>query len=66
MIIYQQVAKQEEDTIYFDLKKLQQLPNFKSNVWLKEFEFTAWRIYMIWSKANLENLFCSRISFIER
>jgi hypothetical protein len=21
--------------------------------------------YMIWSKANLENLFCSRISFIE-
>jgi tRNA(Ile)-lysidine synthase len=26
IMIYQQVAKQEEDTIYFDLKKLQQLP----------------------------------------
>ena len=44
IMIYQQVAKQEEDTIYFDLKKLQQLPNYKSYLyqWLKEFEFSAW------------------------
>lgn len=44
IMIYQQVAKQEEDTIYFDLKKLQQLPNYKSYLyqWLKEFGFSAW------------------------
>ena len=44
IMIYQQVAKQENDTIYFDLKKLQQLPNYKSYLyqWLKEFNFTAW------------------------
>ena len=44
IMIYQQVAKQENDLIYFNLKKLQQLPNFKSYLyqWLKEFEFTAW------------------------
>ena len=44
IMIYQQVARQENDTIYFDLKKLQQLPNYKSYLyqWLKEFDFTAW------------------------
>ena len=44
IMIYQQVARQENDTIYFDLKKLQQLPNCKSYLyqWLKEFDFTAW------------------------
>ncbi|TDE05695.1 tRNA lysidine(34) synthetase TilS [Flavobacterium sandaracinum] len=44
IMIYQQVAKQEEDTIYFDLKKLQQLPNYQSYLyqWLKEFGFSAW------------------------
>ncbi|WP_426094309.1 tRNA lysidine(34) synthetase TilS [Flavobacterium sp. DSR2-3-3] len=44
IMIYQQVAKQEEDTIYFDLIKLKKLPNYKSYLyqWLKEFEFSAW------------------------
>lgn len=44
IMIYQQVAKQEEDTIYFDLKKLRKLPNYKSYLhqWLKEFGFSAW------------------------
>ncbi|MDD2675236.1 MAG: tRNA lysidine(34) synthetase TilS [Flavobacterium sp.] len=44
IMIYQQVAKQEEDTIYFDLKKLIKLPNYKSYLhqWLKEFGFSAW------------------------
>lgn len=44
IMIYQQVAKQDEDTIYFDLKKLKKLPNYKSYLyqWLKEFEFSAW------------------------
>ena len=44
ILIYQQVARQEKDIIYFDLKKLQQLPNYKSYLylWLKEFGFSAW------------------------
>ena len=44
IMIYQQVAKQEEDTIYFNIKKLKKLPNYKSYLyqWLKEFEFSAW------------------------
>ena len=44
IMIYQQVAKEEGDTIHFDLKKLKQLPNFKSYLfqWLKEFGFSAW------------------------
>lgn len=44
IMIYQQVAKQEEDTIYFDLNKLKKLPNYKSYLyqWLKEFGFSAW------------------------
>ncbi len=44
IMIYQQVANQEEDTIYIDVNKLKQLPNYKSYLyqWLKEFEFTAW------------------------
>jgi tRNA(Ile)-lysidine synthase len=44
IMIYQQVAKQEDDTIYFDLNKLIKLPNYKSYLyqWLKEFGFSAW------------------------
>ncbi|MFV8271524.1 tRNA lysidine(34) synthetase TilS [Flavobacterium sp. GT2N3] len=44
IMIYQQVAKQVEEAIYFDLKKLKKLPNYKSYLyqWLKEFEFSAW------------------------
>ncbi|MGZ9736785.1 tRNA lysidine(34) synthetase TilS [Flavobacterium sp. GNP002] len=44
IMIYQQVAKQEEDTIYFDFIKLKKLPNYKSYLyqWLKEFGFSAW------------------------
>ena len=44
IMIYQQVVKQENETIYFDLKKLKKLPNYKSYLyqWLKEFGFKAW------------------------
>ena len=44
IIVYQQVARQENDIIYFDLNKLIKLPNCKSYLyqWLKEFEFSAW------------------------
>lgn len=43
-MIYQQVAIEKEDEIHFDLKKLKQLPNYKSYLyqWLKDFGFAAW------------------------
>ncbi|WP_300566743.1 tRNA lysidine(34) synthetase TilS [Flavobacterium sp.] len=44
IMIYQQVAKEINDTIHFDLKKLKQLPNYNSYLhqWLKEYHFSAW------------------------
>lgn len=44
IMVYQQVAKEQGETIHFDLKKLKQLPNYKSYLyqWLKEFGFSAW------------------------
>ncbi|MFV7235382.1 tRNA lysidine(34) synthetase TilS [Flavobacterium sp. ZB4R12] len=44
IIVYQQVAKRDEDNIYFDLNQLKKLPNYKSYLyqWLKEFGFSAW------------------------
>ena len=44
IMVYQQVASQEEDKITFDLKKLLKLPNYKSYLyqWLNEFGFSAW------------------------
>lgn len=44
IIVYQQVAKKEEDKIYFDLKQLKRLPNYKSYLyqWLHEFGFSSW------------------------
>jgi tRNA(Ile)-lysidine synthase len=44
IIVYQQVAKQEEENIHFDLNQLRKLPNYKSYLyqWLKEFRFSAW------------------------
>lgn len=44
IMIYQQVAKEENDILYFDLKKLKQLPNYNSYLyqWLREYHFSAW------------------------
>lgn len=44
IMVYQQVARQDNDIIYFDLNKLIKLPNYKSYLyqWLKEFDFSAW------------------------
>jgi tRNA(Ile)-lysidine synthase len=43
-MVYQQVATAIDDHIHFDIKKLKQLPNYKSYLhqWLQEFGFTAW------------------------
>lgn len=44
IMVYQQVAKQEEDEIRFDLNQLKRLPNYRSYLyqWLNEFGFLAW------------------------
>ncbi|PKH68939.1 tRNA lysidine(34) synthetase TilS [Flavobacterium sp. ALD4] len=44
IMVYQQVARQEEDDIYFDLNQLKKLPNYTSYLyqWLHEFGFSAW------------------------
>ncbi|WP_395053072.1 tRNA lysidine(34) synthetase TilS [Flavobacterium sp.] len=45
-IIFKEVVIENEDgTIYFNLKKLLQLPNYSAYLyqWLQEFEFTAWQ-----------------------
>lgn len=44
IMVYQQVAREEGEDIYFDLVSLLQLPNYSSYLyqWLKEFGFTAW------------------------
>ena len=44
IMVYQQVAKQEGEEIYFDLNQLKKLPNYSSYLyqWLHEFGFTAW------------------------
>jgi len=44
IMIYQQVAKEKESSIHFDLKKLKQLPNYHSYLyqWLREYNFSAW------------------------
>jgi tRNA(Ile)-lysidine synthase len=44
IMVYQQVARQEEEGIYFDLNQLRKLPNYNSYLyqWLHEFGFSAW------------------------
>ena len=44
IMIYQQVAKEIEDTVHFNIKKLKQLANYKSYLYqfLKEYGFFAW------------------------
>ena len=44
IMIYQQVAKEIGNEIHFDLKKMKQLPNYKSYLyqWLNEYNFSAW------------------------
>ena len=44
IMVYQQVAREENENIVFDLKQLLKLPNYQSYLyqWLHEFGFTAW------------------------
>ncbi|WP_338408452.1 tRNA lysidine(34) synthetase TilS [uncultured Flavobacterium sp.] len=44
IMVYQQVAKEIEEEVHFDLNQLIKLPNYKSYLyhWLNEFGFSAW------------------------
>jgi tRNA(Ile)-lysidine synthase len=60
IMIYQQVAKEENGFITFDLKKLTQLPNYKSYLyqWLREYDFTAWEdIYSLVESQSGKQIF---------
>ncbi len=62
IMIYQQVAKEVDDTVHFDLKKLQQLPNYKSYLYqfLKEYGFSAWDdIYNLTNSQTGKQIFSS-------
>lgn len=44
IMVYQQVAKEIEEDIHFDLNQLKKLPNYRSYLyhWLNEYGFSAW------------------------
>ena len=68
IIVYQQVAKQHEENIHFDLNKLMKLPNYKSYLyqWLKEFQFSAWEdIYDLVESQSGKQVFSSEFRLLK-
>ena len=45
IMVYQQVAKEVDDQVFFDLNQLKRLPNYTSYLyqWLNEYGFMAWQ-----------------------
>lgn len=68
IMIYQQVAKEQQEQIHFDLNKLLQLPNYESYLyqWLKEFGFTAWDdIYDLVNSQSGKQVFSSEYRLLK-
>lgn len=68
IMVYQQVAKEKEEQIYFDLKQLKRLPNYKSYLyqWLKEFGFSAWEdIYDLVESQSGKQVFSSEYRLLK-
>lgn len=68
IMVYQQVAKQEEDDIHFDLNQLKKLPNYKSYLyqWLNEFGFSAWEdIYALVESQSGKQVFSLEFRLIK-
>ena len=68
IMVYQQVAKQEGDDIYFDLKQLKKLPNYNSYLyqWLNEFGFAAWDdIYYLVNGQSGKQVFSSEFKLLK-
>lgn len=68
IMVYQQVAKAHENDIYFDLKQLLKLPNYKSYLyqWLHEFGFTAWQdIYDLVESQSGKQVFAAKYRLLK-
>ena len=68
IMVYQQVAKQEEDSITFDLNQLKKLPNYNAYLyqWLSEFEFTAWNdVYDLVDAVSGKQIFASNFRLLK-
>ncbi|AIN74586.1 tRNA lysidine(34) synthetase TilS [Flavobacterium psychrophilum] len=68
IMIYQQVAKEDNEIISFDLKKLTQLPNYKSYLyqWLREYDFTAWEdIYNLVESQSGKQIFSKKYRLLK-
>ncbi|TGD59463.1 tRNA lysidine(34) synthetase TilS [Flavobacterium humi] len=68
ILIYQQVASEEKDTIRFDLKKLKRLPNYNSYLyqWLREYGFSAWEdIYALVRSQSGKQVFSEKYRLLK-
>ncbi len=68
VMVYQQVAKEKGDEIYFDLNQLLKLSNYKSYLyqWLTEFGFTAWDdIYDLVTNQSGKQVFAPQFRLIK-
>lgn len=68
IMVYQQVAQEANDEIHFNLKKLKQLPNYRSYLyqWLSEFGFTAWNdIYALADSQSGKQVFAPQHSLLK-
>jgi tRNA(Ile)-lysidine synthase len=68
IMVYQQVAKQEEDEIRFDLNQLKKLPNYRSYLyqWLNEFGFLAWNdVYDLVDSQSGKQVFSSNFRLLK-
>ncbi|WP_026708065.1 tRNA lysidine(34) synthetase TilS [Flavobacterium frigidarium] len=68
IMVYQQVAKQEEDSITFDLNQLKKLPNYNAYLyqWLSEFGFTAWNdVYDLVDAVSGKQIFASNFRLLK-
>lgn len=67
-LIYQQVAKESGDAIYFDLQQLLKFPNYKSYLyqWLREFGFHAWQdIYNLVKSQSGKHVFSAEFRLLK-
>lgn len=68
IMVYQQVAQQANEEIHFNLKKLKQLPNYRSYLfsWLREFGFTAWDdVYDLATAQSGKQVFSNRYKLLK-
>ncbi len=68
IMVYQQVAKEKDGDIYFDINQLLKLPNYTSYLyqWLTEFGFTAWEdIYDLVTNQSGKQVFAPQFRLIK-